>query len=127
MRLNSHAPLVHGPFTAAVSCSIALLTEQRRHSFAHVSPASQISERSAFYASSGAGLAGLVLTALFLPDTTGLDLHEIDRMNRYLLASHFRNYHGKWAPTQFRHCRASAASACRAVGPRQSPGMHLNA
>lgn len=61
-----------------------------------LSPAAQISERSAFYASSGAGLAGLVLTALFLPDTTGLDLHEIDRMSRYLLAGHFRNYHGKF-------------------------------
>lgn len=34
------------------------------------------------------------MTLLFLPDTTGLDLHEIDRMNRYLLAGHLRNYHG---------------------------------
>lgn len=54
----------------------------------------QISERAAFYASAGAGLAGFLLTVLFLPDTTGLDLHEIDRMNRYLLAGHLRNYHG---------------------------------
>lgn len=54
----------------------------------------QISERAAFYASAGAGLAGLLLTLLFLPDTTGLDLHEIDRMNGYLLAGQLHNYHG---------------------------------
>lgn len=48
--------------------------------------APQISPRAAFYASAGAGLAGLLVTVGFLPDTTGLDLHEIDRMNRYLLA-----------------------------------------
>lgn len=57
-------------------------------------PPLQISEQAAFYASAGAGLAGFILTALFLPDTTGLDLHEIDRMSRYLLAGHYRNYHG---------------------------------
>ncbi|PRW58781.1 proton phosphate symporter [Chlorella sorokiniana] len=56
---------------------------------------SHISARAAFYASSAAGLAGFILTALFLPDTTGLDLHEIDRMNRYLLEGHLRNYHGE--------------------------------
>ena len=39
----------------------------------------QVSTQTAFYASAGAGLLGFLLTALFLPDTTGLDLHEIDR------------------------------------------------
>ncbi len=53
-------------------------------------PFLQISPRAAFYASAGAGLAGLLVTLGFLPDTTGLDLHEIDRMNRYLLADQAR-------------------------------------
>lgn len=39
----------------------------------------QISKQAAFYASAGASAAGLLLTVLLLPDTTGLDLHEIDR------------------------------------------------
>lgn len=38
--------------------------------------------QAAFYASAGAGLLGLLLTVFFLPDTTGLDLHEIDRWGR---------------------------------------------
>lgn len=33
-----------------------------------------------------AGIVGFVLTVIFLPDTTGLDLSEIDRMNRYYVA-----------------------------------------
>ncbi|KAI7844838.1 hypothetical protein COHA_001492 [Chlorella ohadii] len=56
---------------------------------------SNISPRAAFYASAGAGLAGLLVTLGFLPDTTGLDLHEIDRMNRYLLADQYSNYRGE--------------------------------
>ena len=39
----------------------------------------QVSVRAAFYASAGAGGLGLLLTLAFLPDTTGLDLHELDR------------------------------------------------
>lgn len=46
----------------------------------------QVSTRTAFWACSAAGALGCVLTVLFLPDTTGLDLHEIDRVNRYLLS-----------------------------------------
>ena len=46
----------------------------------------QISPRAAFYASAGAGLLGFLLTVAFLPDTTGLDLHEIDRW-AHVLAS----------------------------------------
>ncbi|KAL4424952.1 hypothetical protein ABPG77_009681 [Micractinium sp. CCAP 211/92] len=54
----------------------------------------QISARAAFYASAGAGALGLLVTLAFLPDTSGLDLHEIDRMNRYMLAGQLSNYHG---------------------------------
>ena len=50
----------------------------------------QVSSRTAFYCCAGAGALGFVLTLIFLPDTTGLDLHEIDRMNRYLLAGQAR-------------------------------------
>ncbi|KAL4434292.1 hypothetical protein ABPG75_000733 [Micractinium tetrahymenae] len=42
----------------------------------------QVSARAAFYASAGAGALGLLVTLAFLPDTTGLDLHEIDRSAR---------------------------------------------
>jgi MFS family permease len=56
---------------------------------------SNISPRAAFFASAGAGLGGLLVTLGFLPDTTGLDLHEIDRMNRYLLADQYPNYRGE--------------------------------
>lgn len=47
-----------------------------------------------FYVSAGAGVAGALLTWLFLPDTTGLDLAEIDRMHRFMLAGQLKNYHG---------------------------------
>lgn len=32
------------------------------------------------------GIIGFVITVIFLPDTTGLDLGEIDRMNKYMVA-----------------------------------------
>lgn len=46
----------------------------------------QVSTVATFYASAGAGVVGALLTWVFLPDTTGLDLGEIDRMHRYMLA-----------------------------------------
>nr|BAU71128.1 proton/phosphate symporter [Parachlorella kessleri] len=55
----------------------------------------RVSARATFYACAGAGAVGFLLTALFLPNTTGLDLHEIDRMNRYLLSGQYHNYHGE--------------------------------
>ena len=39
-----------------------------------------------FYCSAGAGIVGALLTWVFLPDTTGLDLAEIDRYHRFMLA-----------------------------------------
>lgn len=32
----------------------------------------------------------MVLTVIFLPDTTGLDLAEIDRMNKYMVMGQVR-------------------------------------
>lgn len=55
---------------------------------------SQVSSVTTFYASAGAGIVGALLTIVFLPDTTGLDLAEIDRMHRFMLAGQMHNYHG---------------------------------
>ena len=55
----------------------------------------RISTRSTYYVSAGAGAFGAVITWLLLPDTTGLDIAEIDRLNRYLLAGQEKNYHGE--------------------------------
>jgi hypothetical protein len=48
-----------------------------------------------FYVSSGCGFFGVLFTWLLLPDTTGLDLGELDRLNRYLLAGRVKDYHGE--------------------------------
>lgn len=48
-----------------------------------------------FYTSAGCGFFGCLFTWLFLPDTTGLDLAELDRFNRYLLAGEASKYHGE--------------------------------
>ena len=50
-----------------------------------------------FYVSSGCGFFGVLFTWLLLPDTTGLDLGELDRLNRYLLAGKVSKYHGEAA------------------------------
>lgn len=47
-----------------------------------------------FYASSAAGVVGALLTLVFLPDTTGLDLVETDRLHRFMLAGQVHHYHG---------------------------------
>lgn len=54
-----------------------------------------ISDRNTFYVSAAAGAFGVLVTFFFLPDTTGLDLGEIDRFNRYLIAGQAHNYHGE--------------------------------
>lgn len=41
------------------------------------------------------GIAGAFVTWLFLPDTTGLDLEEYDRMMRYMMEGRFKDYHGE--------------------------------
>ncbi|EFN51657.1 hypothetical protein CHLNCDRAFT_59145 [Chlorella variabilis] len=55
---------------------------------------SNVSTVATFYASAGAGIVGAVITWVFLPDTTGLELAEIDRLHRYMLAGQIQNYHG---------------------------------
>jgi hypothetical protein len=41
------------------------------------------------------GIGGAVVTTLWLPDTTTLDLEELDRLQRYALEGRFREYHGE--------------------------------
>lgn len=41
------------------------------------------------------GLGGAILTLLFLPDTTGLNLEEYDRLQRCLLEDRWDDYHGE--------------------------------
>lgn len=40
-------------------------------------------------------MAGWILTVVFLPNLTTLDLAEIDRRHRYLLAGEGKHYHGE--------------------------------
>lgn len=40
-------------------------------------------------------LGGMVVTWIWLPDTTGLDLEEYDRMQRCMLEGRFHDYHGE--------------------------------
>jgi len=56
---------------------------------------SRIATADTFYVSAAAGIAGALATLIFLPDTTGLDLGELDRFNMYLLAGHTQHYHGE--------------------------------
>jgi hypothetical protein len=41
------------------------------------------------------GLVGAVVTWIWLPDTTGLDLEENDRLQRCILEGRFEDYHGE--------------------------------
>jgi MFS family permease len=54
-----------------------------------------VDSRTAFYLSAAFGLVGALLTWLFLPDTTGLPLDELDRFSKYLLAGAGEHYHGQ--------------------------------
>lgn len=47
-----------------------------------------------FYVVPWFGLAGVVLTVLFLPDTTGLDLKEQERRWQFIRAGREQDYHG---------------------------------
>ena len=53
-----------------------------------------ISPRVRFYVVPWFGLAGMVLTFLFLPDTTGLDLKEQERRWQFLRSGREAEYHG---------------------------------
>lgn len=62
---------------------------------------SRISTQDTFYVSAAAGAVGALMTLIFLPDTTGLDLVELDRYNLYLLAGQAHNYHGEAVNPKF--------------------------
>lgn len=53
-----------------------------------------ISTQMKFYVVPWFGLAGMVITFLFLPDTTGLDLKEQERRWQYIRAGREPDYHG---------------------------------
>lgn len=61
----------------------------------------RISSQGTFYVAAGAGITGAVLTLLFLPDTTALNISEIDRLNRYLVAGRVEKYHGEAVNPKF--------------------------
>jgi len=51
--------------------------------------------RKVFLISAIWGLCGAIVTFIWLPDTTGLDLEEYDRMHRMLREGKFNDYHGE--------------------------------
>ena len=53
-----------------------------------------IDTQTKFYVVPWFGLAGMILTWLFLPDTTGLDLKEQERRWQYIRAGREQDYHG---------------------------------
>jgi MFS family permease len=55
---------------------------------------SYITDQTKFYFVPWFGLAGMLLTALFLPDTTGLDLKEQERRWSYIMQGRGNEYHG---------------------------------
>lgn len=53
-----------------------------------------IDTQTKFYVVPWFGLAGMLVTLLFLPDTTGLDLKEQERRWQFIRAGHESDYHG---------------------------------
>ncbi|KAI1329564.1 major facilitator superfamily domain-containing protein [Xylariaceae sp. FL0255] len=53
-----------------------------------------ISNQTKFYVVPWFGLAGVIITAIWLPDTTGLDLKEQERRWQYILEGRADEYHG---------------------------------
>lgn len=53
-----------------------------------------ITTQQKFYVVPWFGLAGMLVTLLFLPDTTGLDLKEQERRWQFIRAGHEHDYHG---------------------------------
>lgn len=53
-----------------------------------------IDTQTKFYVVPWFGLAGMLVTLLFMPDTTGLDLREQDRRWRFILEGREHEYHG---------------------------------
>ncbi|WFD25839.1 hypothetical protein MNAN1_000806 [Malassezia nana] len=53
-----------------------------------------VSDQTKFYIVTWFGLAGLFVTLIFLPDTTGLDLREQERYWEHVMAGNREDYHG---------------------------------
>jgi MFS family permease len=51
--------------------------------------------RKVFLISAVWGLSGAIVTIIWLPETTGLDIEEYDRMHRCVLEGRFHEYHGE--------------------------------
>eukprot|EP00878_Enallax_costatus_P033405 GHUV01036834.1.p1 GENE.GHUV01036834.1~~GHUV01036834.1.p1 ORF type:complete len:191 (+),score=44.17 GHUV01036834.1:1454-2026(+) len=54
-----------------------------------------VTQRVSFYLSAAFGIVGAIVTIIFLPDTTGMSLDELDRMAKYMLTDEFEHYHGE--------------------------------
>mmetsp|Transcript_12364 Transcript_12364/g.26712 ORF Transcript_12364/g.26712 Transcript_12364/m.26712 type:complete len:579 (-) Transcript_12364:1179-2915(-) len=52
-------------------------------------------KRKVFLISAIWGIGGFVVTWIWLPDTTGMQLEEYDRLQRYILEGRFKEYHGE--------------------------------
>ena len=53
-----------------------------------------VEDHTKFYIVTWFGLAGLIVTLIFLPDTTGLDLREQERYWEYVMSGNQQDYHG---------------------------------
>lgn len=78
-----------------------------------------IDTQTKFYVVPWFGLLGMVLTFLFLPDTTGLDLAEQDRRWRFIMEDRSEDYHG--VAIHPRHL--SLWERMRGVGKRYDPEL----
>ena len=77
----------------------------------------RLSVQNTFYVSAGAGIVGAIGTFIFLPDTTGLDLDEVDRYNMYLISGQDQNYHGEMCNPKY----LSVYERLRGYGKPYSP------
>ena len=66
-----------------------------------------------FYVVPWFGLAGMLLTLLFLPDTTGLDLKEQERRWHYIRTGREAEYHGVAVGQRLRRCAPTGKLARR--------------
>ncbi len=55
-----------------------------------------VPDQTKFYLFAAFSLLGLLVTLVFLPDTTGLDLSELDRLHKHVLTGQMEQYTGGW-------------------------------
>jgi len=73
-------------------CSVGCCLIPRRLPLCHDR---YVNQQTTFYLSAAFGLVGAAVSWVFLPDTTGMSLDELDRMAKYQLAGEFEHYHGE--------------------------------